>query len=596
MSNLTDYIKTAFEYKESGDYKGAIDFFYKALTIESDSCEIMSELADLYTLLSQDERALSFYEQIILKNTHNESVCYKYASLLKKLKKYDQAQTLFVALFHDEYNLQEVAKELFEIFVAKQEFQELINTYNLKYNKLFDTFIFYYVGLAYEKIGREQLAEDFFVKAYDMAKNNVKAGISIVGLLFEHKKYDEAEELALDILQYSENDRLFYYIAEVKFMKNEIDAALKHYSYAIKLNNKCGLYFFKLGLAYTLKGYNSEAEESYCNALLLEPDNKTYNYALAYLYYVGGKLLLSEKIVDSILEVDADFVLAVALKIMLEIDNDRIVFCSELVNKLITSKEKDDFSYYVLSKYYAKLSMWKKALKYIELAIDFNENSIDYKYENAQYLYSAGAFDKSIEICLTINKQKPKYLPAIVLLGYNYFAKKDYSLAYDNAKLALQLDVNSLDAHQLLGRINYVKCFYEKAIEDFKIATLISPQRVENYVYIAECYYKLKDYENSYSYYKEASLIKESEAEYYYYMAKCSIELNNKENALLNYSIMHRLAPFNIVYMSDYANYLNENGKKKIAIDILKKCLKSLREVQDRQKIEECIKKIKKSS
>lgn len=594
MSNLTDYIKTAFEYKEAGDYKGAIDFFYKALTIESDSCEIMSELADLYTLLSQDDRALSFYEQIILKNNHNELVCYKYALLLKKLKKYDEAKTLFVALFHDEYNLQEVAKELFEIYVAKQEFQELINIYNLKYNKLSDTFIFYFVGLAYEKIGREQLAEDFFIKAYDMAKNNVKAGISIVGLLFEYKKYEEAKELAFDILQYSENDRLFYYIAEVEFMTNDIDAALKHYSYAIKLNNKCALYFFKLGLAYTLKGYNNEAEESYCNALLLDTENKTYNYALAYLYYTTGKYLLAEKIVDSILEVDEEYTLAVALKVMLEIENDRIVFCNHLIQKLINAKEKDDFAYYVLSKYYDKLAMWKKALKYIEMAIDLNEYSIDYKFEYAQYFFNSNQFDESIRVCSDIINIKPKYLPAYVLLGQNYLVKNDYSLAYDNAKIALSLDANSSEAQEILGKINISKCAYEKAIENFKIATLISPQRVNNYVSIAECYFNLGEYEEAYSYYKEASLIEVSEAEYYYYMAKCSIKLDNKENALANFSIMHRLAPFNVNYMCDYACYLSQNSKKKLAIDVLKKCLKALKEAQDRQKIEECIKNIKK--
>ena len=182
------------------------------------------------------------------------------------------------------------------------------------------------------------------------------------------------------------------------------------------------------------------------------------------------------------------------------------------------------------------------------------------------------------------------------MLAQNYFAKNDFSLAYDNAKIALNLDANSSDAQEILGKINFSKCAYEKAIENFKIAALISPQRVDNYVSIAQCYYNLEEYEEAYSYYKEASLIEVSEAEYYYYMAKCSIELENRENALANFSIMHRLAPFNVEYMCEYACYLAKNNKKNLAIDVLKKCLKALKEVQDRQKVEECIKKIKKSS
>lgn len=596
MGNLTEYIKQAFEYKEAGDYKAAIDFFYKALTIENDSCEIMSELAELYTLLSQDDRALSFYEQIIAKNNHNNLICYKYAFLLKKMKRFDEAKKVLLALYQDEYELIDVAKELFDIYVTNKEYQELINTYNLKYNKLADSFVFYYVGLAYENLERQQLAEDFFHKAYDLAKNNVKAGISIVGLLFENQKYLEAEELAEDLLQFSENDRLFYYLAEVKFMKSDFDSAMKHYSYAIKLNDKCALYFFKLGLAYTMKGYYKEAEQSYCSALVIEPDNPTYNYALAYLYFTDKKYLLASKIVDSILSVDENFVLANALKLLLEIHYDRVIFCGNYVQKIKDSADREDFAFYALSKYYDKLAMWKNALKYIELAIDLNDSSLDYKIEYAQYLSNADEVDESIKVAKNILEINPKYLLGYIVIAENYIKKQDYSSAYDYAKLALQLDINSSEAQFILGVINYKKCAYEKAIENFKIAVLISPQEISNYKYIADCYYKLNQFDEAYSYYKEASLIDVSDASYYFCMAKCSVELGNKENALSNYSIMHRLAPFNVRYLCEYSDYLSENGKKKLAISILKKSLKALKEVKDRQKIEDCIKKIKKSS
>ena len=596
MGNLIEYIKTAFEYKEAGDYKAALDFFYKALTIESDSCEIMSELAELYTYLSQDDRALSFYEQIIQRNNHNNLICYKYALLLKKVKRFDEAKKVFLNLFQEEYELTEVAKELFEIYITNKEYQELINTYNQKYNKLSDSFVFYYVGFAYEKLGRQQLAEDFFHKSYSLAQNNVKAGISIVGLLFDGQKYQEAEELAENLLQFSENDRLFYYIAEIKFMNSDFDNALKHYSYAIKLNNKCALYFFKLGLTYTMKGYYSEAEESYCNALMVDPENLAYNYALAYLYFTQDKFLLASKLVDSILKIDENYILANALKLLLEIHYERIIFCNDYVQKILSSSEKDDFAYYALSKYYSQLSMWKNALLYIEKAIELNEKSLDYKLNYAQYLYNNNRYDKSIDVATNLISINPKYLPAYIVLVENYIQKQDYSLAYDNVKMALNLDINSFEAQYLLGIINYKKCSFEKAIENFKIAVLIKPQRVENYEYIAKCYYKLKNFEEALSFYKESALIDSTNAEYYYYMAKCSIELRNKENALSNFSIMHRLAPFNVMYMCEYANFLNENGKKKLALSILQKGLKVLKEVQDRQKIEECIKKIKKSS
>jgi tetratricopeptide (TPR) repeat protein len=70
-NNLTEFLKTAFEYKNNGDYKNSIDYFYKALAIDNESSEIMSELALLYTKLNQYDRALSFYEQILSRNPNN---------------------------------------------------------------------------------------------------------------------------------------------------------------------------------------------------------------------------------------------------------------------------------------------------------------------------------------------------------------------------------------------------------------------------------------------------------------------------------------------------------------------------------------------
>ena len=63
--NLTDFIKKGFDNKEIGDYKTAIDYFYKALAIDNSSVEIMGELALLYSNLCQYDRAISFYEQEI---------------------------------------------------------------------------------------------------------------------------------------------------------------------------------------------------------------------------------------------------------------------------------------------------------------------------------------------------------------------------------------------------------------------------------------------------------------------------------------------------------------------------------------------------
>ena len=103
MDNLNDYIKEAFDSKNKGDYKKAIDYFYKALALENDSSEIMFELAQLYFLLSQNDRALSLYEQIFSKNIDNNEIKLQYAFLLKRVKNYAKAEQLFADLYDRDY-------------------------------------------------------------------------------------------------------------------------------------------------------------------------------------------------------------------------------------------------------------------------------------------------------------------------------------------------------------------------------------------------------------------------------------------------------------------------------------------------------------
>ena len=97
MDSLTDYIKKAFEYKNAGDYKNAMDFFYKALAVENNSVEIMNELASLYSLLCQYDRAISLYEQIIAKDTCPDSSKFDFALLCKKLNDNKKAKEFLLS-------------------------------------------------------------------------------------------------------------------------------------------------------------------------------------------------------------------------------------------------------------------------------------------------------------------------------------------------------------------------------------------------------------------------------------------------------------------------------------------------------------------
>ena len=147
MKDLTEYLKKAFEFKNNGDYKKSIDYFYKALALDNESAEIMTELAILYSKLCQYDRAISFYEQIISLNPENFSVQLQYAMLLKTIKEYKHSEEILLNLYDKEYELEKVSVELFHLLFINNNFEKIVLYYNKCSNKLNNSIIFYYVAI-----------------------------------------------------------------------------------------------------------------------------------------------------------------------------------------------------------------------------------------------------------------------------------------------------------------------------------------------------------------------------------------------------------------------------------------------------------------
>ena len=60
-----EYIKQAFELKDKKLYKPAIEMLYKALELENDNVEILSQIGELYFLLNNYSRSLQYLEKVL---------------------------------------------------------------------------------------------------------------------------------------------------------------------------------------------------------------------------------------------------------------------------------------------------------------------------------------------------------------------------------------------------------------------------------------------------------------------------------------------------------------------------------------------------
>ena len=590
--NITDYIKEAFEAKDSGDYKVAIDYFYKALAIDCESSEILLELAGLYVLLFQNERAIDLYEQILSKHPDNFAAKYSYASLLKKIKNFDKALTYFQDLLKAKYDVVTVATKIIDIYFYNGQYQNLVDIFSNNALVLKNSSILYKVGFSYKKLGNEILALEYFKQSFDLDNENIDSGIEIIDNYLKQGNYEEAEILAKKLISKSENDRIFSALGDISYSKNDYNSAIKNYSYALKLNDKESSYFYKLALIYSEKGFFGEAEECLCSAVELEPLNTFYFYSLAYLYYLNYKYDMAERVLDTIFLTDDKDINAITLKIVLLLLKDKVTNANEFVSKIDMNSKLDDFTFYALALFYSKKSMYEKAIGFINKALEKNPNSLEYNCELAIYCFNLGKIDFAEKICDEIISKNDKYIPLYLLKMEILLKKNDYENIFSIAKKIINLDKNCVQAYFILGQIYFDRKDFDKALENFKIAISIQPQNQKHYEMIGECYFEFEMYEDAYHYFKEASELDMLNSKNFYMMAKCACAMNKKDSALAHFSVMKRLAPKNIEYIKEYAEFLCSIGNKKAAVDVVNSTIK-LFDGDIKKELKDFLKKIK---
>ena len=123
---IKNLIQEGFILKSKGYYKHAIENFYKALGEDSDSQELLFEIADSYYLMKDLERAVGYLEQILIKNP-------MHISSLRLLKQ----------IFLDENALEEALQTAKNIYCITNSDEDLAEIFNLliqrkSYDEIFE--------------------------------------------------------------------------------------------------------------------------------------------------------------------------------------------------------------------------------------------------------------------------------------------------------------------------------------------------------------------------------------------------------------------------------------------------------------------------
>ncbi len=277
---IKNLLQEGFALKSKGHYKHALESFYKAFSQDNTSLELLLEIADIYYKMYNEERALTYIEQILEKEPeHIEALKLLKAIFINKnaLPEAEQAAKNIYCISHNSNDL----AEIFKLLNLQGKFDEIFE-YKFE-NPNAEIYLeqakALYCKQEYEK--SEMLIEE----ALEIYTNNQALLLLLGQVYYAQNKKDLCAELIEKLIQDNENAELMNFCGLVAAYQNDYKTACKNISKAIKLEPQNDKYYYNLANMYFKSGDIMYAKRYYNLAISLNPNNPSYHFALANLYY-----------------------------------------------------------------------------------------------------------------------------------------------------------------------------------------------------------------------------------------------------------------------------------------------------------------------
>lgn len=562
-----DYIKKSFELKNQGFYKPAIEMLYKALSIDTDNIEILAQLAHLYKLLNNFDRA-RYYIEKVLETDKNHLDC---LLLLKEI-------------YMLENNLQgakEISEKIYEINPTSKNLAGKINIMNqlqdfdaikeLEHSlEEFDDEVLYEIACAYYNNYKFQKALELLELGYSKNNQNEKILHKLVKIHFDNKDWEKAKKVISDLEKINKNAEVLNYLGLFALEDKDITKAIEHFLEAQKADENNANYAYNLASAYFLSGWLDEAENYFSKAVCLDSENIDYRYALAYLYYQKQMYDKASLELDFLKSIEQNHPLANILGALILAKKGDLLKAKNQLEDITQNSKSDDFAFSALSQVYKELSFYNLAREAIKQALEIKPDSLEYLSELAEMELHAKNYDKAKELAQRMLEINEKYLYAYITFAKIYYGTRDYEKVFDYAQDIIELDPNCPEGYYYNAMALFEQGDKDFAVESMKKAISLDLNNASLYLKMSEFYQDLGDFEHAFVWAKEANDIDERNYKSKWLCARLAAQTGKYDQALKLYSQSYRMASADKELAKDYANFLTSQGKEKQAQKILK--------------------------
>lgn len=571
-TQVLDYIKKSFSLKNQGFYKPAIEMLYKALAADEGNIEILAQLAHLYNLLENYERAIYYIEKVLEINPKHIESMFLLEQIYISQNDLKSAKEINEKIFELQPNCNNFARKV-NILNKLHDFdkiQEIENScQELDDDALYELASAYYENYNFEKA--TELLEEAFAKN----DKNLRVLLLLGKIYFEKSSqnsdyFEKSKKIFNDLYELDPCAEILNYLGLIQLNEKNFASASQYFSDAHKADDRNPEYCFNLASAYFLNGWLDEALTFFNQAICLDPDNINYHYSLAYFYYQKQDYDKALYELDFINSIEQHHTLSNVLRAMITAKNGDIFAAKNQLEEFIKYNEPDDFAYSELSKIYKELSQNEQAKKMMEQAHELNPSSLEYLAELLQIEFDNKNYDKALELAEKALELNDKYVHAHIYIAKINLELKNFNEVFEAAQEIIELDSNSPEGYYYNALALFEQGDTNFAIESLKKAISLDLNNASLYVKMSEFYQDLGDLKMAYGWAQEAEEIDDRNYKYKWLCANLASALHKEEEAAKYYSLSYRLASFDKDLCNDYAKYLKSVGKEKQAEKIIK--------------------------
>jgi serine/threonine protein kinase/lipopolysaccharide biosynthesis regulator YciM len=439
LKEIEVLLNKAQNYYEKKDYENTINILENLLPYY-ESKTMIYILAKSYFKIKNPDKALYYCNYYIDKYGKNEKILNLLGDIYYTIKDYVNSYVVF----NDLYKLTD--NNIYLVLSARSALNYDPNlTINILTNLLYilknqeiDPFfykIYKYLGLAYFKLGRYELAisnlsqylkhikDDTtifpsLIKSYKLLGKNIelaKIYSSILDYIEDFETLKEAMEFYIGISEYSKAIELAKKIIEIE--KDNLNIYQNLYIAAKAINDIDSL-IISIENIIRLTGYN-----------------KDLLYELAQIYEIKGQYSKAINIIINLISDEEDFATKISYKeylIELMIKNKDYENALNLIFELISINSSNPLYYEKAANIYYLTGKLEEAIKNLETALSLDPTNISYYKFLAKIYLEINDINKLVSILKNLIDFNPNDVEAYILLSKVYLNLKNYFKAYEN--------------------------------------------------------------------------------------------------------------------------------------------------------------------